>query len=94
MERAAADPQYVDPTGRYVRLDVVGTEDYGLPGSLAFVERRLCKPLRRIGVRQRGQHEHDRREHGVSTSIEIQSGRTRYAAIVSPTVIRPPARRD
>jgi RND superfamily putative drug exporter len=32
-------PQYVDPTGRYVHLQVVGRSEYGKPESLAFVDR-------------------------------------------------------
>ncbi len=36
---ASGDPQHVDPTGRYLNLVVVGTEDYGTPASLDFVDR-------------------------------------------------------
>jgi RND superfamily putative drug exporter len=32
-------PQHVDPTGRYVNVEVVGREEYGRPESLEFVER-------------------------------------------------------
>jgi len=32
-------PQHVDPTGRYLNVEVIGKEDYGKPESLAFVER-------------------------------------------------------
>jgi RND superfamily putative drug exporter len=32
-------PQYVDPTGRYARIDVVGRSEYGVPSSLDFVHR-------------------------------------------------------
>jgi uncharacterized membrane protein YdfJ with MMPL/SSD domain len=32
-------PQHVDPTGRYLNVEVVGKEDYGKPASLAFVSR-------------------------------------------------------
>ena len=32
-------PQHVDPTGRYLNVEVVGKEEYGTPSSLAFVER-------------------------------------------------------
>ena len=32
-------PQHVDPTGRYVNLEVVGKEEYGTPASMAFVGR-------------------------------------------------------
>jgi len=31
--------QYVDPTGRYLNLEVIGKEDYGKPESLEFVDR-------------------------------------------------------
>jgi uncharacterized membrane protein YdfJ with MMPL/SSD domain len=31
--------QHVDPTGRYLNIEVVGKEEYGTPGSLAFVDR-------------------------------------------------------
>jgi RND superfamily putative drug exporter len=31
--------QHVDPTGRYVNLEVIGREEYGRPESLEFVER-------------------------------------------------------
>jgi len=31
--------QYVDPTGRYLNVEVVGEQDYGKPASLAFVSR-------------------------------------------------------
>ena len=31
--------QYVDPTGRYLNVEVVGEQDYGKPESLAFVSR-------------------------------------------------------
>jgi RND superfamily putative drug exporter len=31
--------QHVDPTGRYLNIEVVGREEYGKPESLAFVER-------------------------------------------------------
>jgi uncharacterized membrane protein YdfJ with MMPL/SSD domain len=32
-------PQFVDPTGRYVRVEAVGRHEYGLPESMDFVER-------------------------------------------------------
>jgi uncharacterized membrane protein YdfJ with MMPL/SSD domain len=32
-------PQHVDPTGRYLNVEVVGREEYGKPGSLDFVDR-------------------------------------------------------
>jgi putative drug exporter of the RND superfamily len=32
-------PQYVDPTGRYFHLEVVGKSEYGSPPALAFVHR-------------------------------------------------------
>jgi uncharacterized membrane protein YdfJ with MMPL/SSD domain len=32
-------PQHVDPSGRYVNVEVVGKEEYGKPESLEFVER-------------------------------------------------------
>jgi RND superfamily putative drug exporter len=32
-------PQHVDPTRRFLNVEVVGREDYGKPDSLAFVER-------------------------------------------------------
>jgi RND superfamily putative drug exporter len=32
-------PQFVDPSGRYLVVQVVGVEDYGTPASLAFVDR-------------------------------------------------------
>jgi RND superfamily putative drug exporter len=32
-------PQYVDPTGRYVRFEVVGRHEYGLPQAQQFVDR-------------------------------------------------------
>jgi uncharacterized membrane protein YdfJ with MMPL/SSD domain len=32
-------PQYVDPTGRYFRMDVVGRSEYGSPPALDFVDR-------------------------------------------------------
>jgi uncharacterized membrane protein YdfJ with MMPL/SSD domain len=32
-------PQFIDSTGRYVRIEVVGTHEYGLPESMDFVER-------------------------------------------------------
>jgi putative drug exporter of the RND superfamily len=32
-------PQYVDPTGRYLRLDVIGVSEYGTPPALDFVDR-------------------------------------------------------
>jgi putative drug exporter of the RND superfamily len=35
----AGQPQYVDPTGRYLRLDVVGKSEYGAPPALDFVDR-------------------------------------------------------
>ena len=34
-----AGPQYVDPTGRYFKLEVVGKSEYGSPPSLDFVDR-------------------------------------------------------
>jgi RND superfamily putative drug exporter len=34
-----ATPRHVDPTGRYVNLEVIGREEYGRPESLEFVER-------------------------------------------------------
>jgi uncharacterized membrane protein YdfJ with MMPL/SSD domain len=32
-------PQFIDSTGRYVRIEVVGTHEYGVPESMDFVER-------------------------------------------------------
>jgi uncharacterized membrane protein YdfJ with MMPL/SSD domain len=32
-------PQFVDPTGRYLRIEAVGLHEYGLPESMDFVER-------------------------------------------------------
>jgi RND superfamily putative drug exporter len=32
-------PQHVDPTGRYLNLEVIGKDDYGKPESLEFVDR-------------------------------------------------------
>jgi RND superfamily putative drug exporter len=32
-------PQYVDPSGRYLRLDVIGTSEYGVQSALDFVDR-------------------------------------------------------
>ena len=32
-------PQYVDESGRYLRLDVIGRSEYGAPSSLEFVDR-------------------------------------------------------
>jgi uncharacterized membrane protein YdfJ with MMPL/SSD domain len=37
--RFAATPQHVDPSGRYLNVEVVGRRDYGKPESLEFVER-------------------------------------------------------
>ncbi len=34
-----SDRQHVDPTGRYLKIDVIGRSDYGKPQSLAFVSR-------------------------------------------------------
>jgi putative drug exporter of the RND superfamily len=34
-----AGPQHVDPTGRYLRVDVVGRSEYGAPAALDFVDR-------------------------------------------------------
>jgi putative drug exporter of the RND superfamily len=34
-----AGPQYVDPTGRYFRIEVVGESEYGSPAALDFVDR-------------------------------------------------------
>jgi RND superfamily putative drug exporter len=36
---AGAGPQYVDPTGRYLRVDAIGRSEYGAPAALAFVDR-------------------------------------------------------
>ncbi len=33
------DPQHVDPTGRYLNVQVIGKSDYGKPESLEFVDR-------------------------------------------------------
>ena len=35
----AKTPQHVDPTGRYLNIEVIGKSDYGKPESLAFVGR-------------------------------------------------------
>ncbi|HEX2112080.1 MAG TPA: MMPL family transporter [Gaiellaceae bacterium] len=35
----AGQPQYVEPDGRYLRLDVVGKSEYGAPAALDFVDR-------------------------------------------------------
>jgi RND superfamily putative drug exporter len=35
----AGGPQYVDETGRYVRLDAIGVSEYGTPPALDFVDR-------------------------------------------------------
>ena len=35
----ARDRQHVDPTGRYLKVDVIGRSDYGKPESLVFVTR-------------------------------------------------------
>jgi uncharacterized membrane protein YdfJ with MMPL/SSD domain len=32
-------PQFVDPTGRYLRIEAVGRHEYGLPESMDFVDR-------------------------------------------------------
>jgi RND superfamily putative drug exporter len=32
-------PQYVDPSGRYARIDVIGRSEYGVPAALDFVDR-------------------------------------------------------
>ena len=37
--RVDRTPQHVDPTGRYLNVEVVGAHDYGDPASLAFVDR-------------------------------------------------------
>ena len=37
--RVDRTPQHVDPTGRYLNVEVVGVRDYGDPASLAFVDR-------------------------------------------------------
>ena len=37
--RVDTSPQHVDPTGRYLNVEVVGKEEYGKPASLAFVSR-------------------------------------------------------
>jgi uncharacterized membrane protein YdfJ with MMPL/SSD domain len=37
--RFGEGPQYVDPTGRYFHLDVIGTSEYGSPPALRFVDR-------------------------------------------------------
>jgi putative drug exporter of the RND superfamily len=34
-----ADPQYVDPSGRYLRIDAIGESEYGAPSALDFVDR-------------------------------------------------------
>ncbi len=39
VETVTATAHNVDATGRYVKFDVVGTEDYGTPASLEFAER-------------------------------------------------------
>jgi RND superfamily putative drug exporter len=39
VDFAAGSPRFVDPTGRYLKLEVVGRQDYGLPASLDFVDR-------------------------------------------------------
>ena len=33
------DAQHVDPTGRYLNVQVIGKSDYGKPESLEFVDR-------------------------------------------------------
>jgi RND superfamily putative drug exporter len=35
----AVGPQFVDPTGRYLRIDAIGESEYGAPASLDFVDR-------------------------------------------------------
>jgi len=35
----AGNPQHVDPSGRYLNVQVIGKSDYGKPESLAFVDR-------------------------------------------------------
>ncbi len=35
----AGNPQHVDPTGRYVNVEIVGRSEYGAPESLDFVDR-------------------------------------------------------
>jgi putative drug exporter of the RND superfamily len=39
VDFAPLTPQFVDPTGRYAKIEVIGKEDYGLPASLDFVDR-------------------------------------------------------
>ena len=39
VDFAPGSPSSVDPSRRYLNVVVVGTEDYGTPGSLAFVDR-------------------------------------------------------
>ena len=41
--------QYVDPTGRYLNVEVVGEQDYGKPESLAFVSRLRDKVVSAAG---------------------------------------------
>src|SRR6185369_14670673 len=37
--RFGQGPQYVDPSGRYFHVDVIGTSEYGSPPALHFVDR-------------------------------------------------------
>jgi hypothetical protein len=37
--RFGQGPQYVDPSGRYFHMDVIGTSEYGSPPALRFVDR-------------------------------------------------------
>jgi RND superfamily putative drug exporter len=39
IDFAAGDPQHVDPSGRYLNIQVIGKSDYGKPESLDFVDR-------------------------------------------------------
>ena len=42
-------PQHVDPTGRYLNVEVVGANDYGDPASLEFVDRLRGEIIPRAG---------------------------------------------
>ncbi|MBW3592338.1 MAG: MMPL family transporter [Actinobacteria bacterium] len=45
----APGPRHVDPSGRYVRLDVVGESEYGAPAALEFVDRLRGEIVPRAG---------------------------------------------
>ena len=94
--RFGEGPQYVDPSGRYFHMDVIGTSEYGSPPALHFVDRLRDEivpsarlPGRRERLRGRGPAERRRLPRPHVRSLPV-ARRRRAAPDVHPASARVP----